>query len=282
MNDTDEDQEVGAGASPEIALLWKQVGRIGHDFSNVLQAIISHAEQLGEIGYDPTHIQQLVENVLGAASEGAQLARELQCLAHKLQEKAEVSDEPTSEASVHIRPIQRRLARPASILLAEDLEMNQELIRYLLEKDGHAVDIVSDGAAAVAAVQGRGYDLVLMDIEMPGMDGVTATKKLRALGPPACDIPIIALTANVMPQQVRRFKEAGISDHLGKPVSGKDLSQKLSEWLPERDVLRVPVRVDGICEEGPRDKPISAQVAEHAAGAALEHSACFSPDRSDR
>jgi signal transduction histidine kinase/DNA-binding response OmpR family regulator len=123
---------------------------------------------------------------------------------------------------------------PARILLVEDIEINQELVQTLLETAGHEVDVVSNGEDAIAAVQARAYDLVLMDIQMPGMDGITATKQIRALEQPASRTLIVAMTANVLPQQVRTFIEAGIDDHIGKPVKRDDLLARLSLWLPEK------------------------------------------------
>jgi signal transduction histidine kinase/CheY-like chemotaxis protein len=121
---------------------------------------------------------------------------------------------------------------PARILLAEDLEINQELARSLLEACGHEVDVVADGESAVATVQTKAYDLVLMDIQMPGMDGMSATRMIRALDHPAKHVLVVAMTANVLPQQVQAFKEAGINDHIGKPVRRDDLLRKLRDWLP--------------------------------------------------
>jgi signal transduction histidine kinase/CheY-like chemotaxis protein len=124
---------------------------------------------------------------------------------------------------------------PARILLVEDIEINQELVQTLLETAGHQVDVVSNGEDAIAAVQARAYDLVLMDIQMPGMDGITATRRIRALDRPASQTLIVAMTANVLPQQVRTFIEAGINDHIGKPVKRDDLLARLSVWLPGQD-----------------------------------------------
>ena len=126
-------------------------------------------------------------------------------------------------------------AAPSRILLAEDIEVNQDLARYLLETEGHEIDIVWNGSEAVDAVKNKTYDLVLMDVQMPGMDGLAATRAIRALPPPLNRIPIIAMTANVLPQQVRQFKQTGMDDHIGKPMKREDLLRKLAEWLPVRE-----------------------------------------------
>jgi len=141
---------------------------------------------------------------------------------------------------------------PSRILLAEDIDVNQEIARYLLEAEGHEVDSAWNGSEAVDAIQRKSYDLVLMDVQMPGMDGISATRAIRALPPPLSGIPIIAMTANVLPQQVRHFKQAGMNDHIGKPMKRDDLLRKLAEWLPVQDE-RSPV------PEKPLGPPLARQ-----------------------
>jgi len=119
----------------------------------------------------------------------------------------------------------------ARILLVEDLEHNRDLARMILTNAGHEVDTAENGAQAVAAVQAKTYDVVLMDVQMPVMDGVTATKKIRELDHPAKHIPIIAMTANVLPRQVQAFGEAGMNDHVGKPFKRAQLLKKLNTWI---------------------------------------------------
>ncbi len=136
--------------------------------------------------------------------------------------------------AVRSEPVSTATA-PARILLAEDVPVNQELAQALLEAAGHEVDVVSNGDEAVAAVKAKTYDLVLMDIQMPGMDGITATRWIRALPPPAGKTLIVAMTANVLPDQVRGFRAAGMDDHIGKPLRREDLLRKLNEWLASKD-----------------------------------------------
>ena len=126
--------------------------------------------------------------------------------------------------------------RPSRILVVEDLEVNQEIVRAMLEASGHYVEVVSDGADAVSAVAACKYDVVLMDIQMAGMDGVTATKCIRSLPEPARHVPIIAMTANVLPQQVESFRAAGMNGHIGKPLSREELlsavARAVSQLVP--------------------------------------------------
>lgn len=117
------------------------------------------------------------------------------------------------------------------ILLVEDLEHNRDLARVILTNAGHEVDTAENGAEAVAAVQTKTYDLVLMDVQMPVMDGLTATERIRELGSLASNIPIIAMTANVLPKQVKAFGEIGVNDHVGKPFKKTELLKKVNTWL---------------------------------------------------
>ncbi|MEE7438838.1 ATP-binding protein [Methylobacterium oryzae] len=124
---------------------------------------------------------------------------------------------------------------PLRLLLVEDVPLNQELACAVLESQGYAVDVAGDGAEAITAVgssvaAGRAYDLVLMDVQMPRVDGLTATRRIRALAPPACDIPIVAMTANVLPSQIEELREAGMDDHVGKPFRRADLFATISRW----------------------------------------------------
>ncbi|CAO3361550.1 ATP-binding protein [Azospirillum melinis] len=118
----------------------------------------------------------------------------------------------------------------ARILLAEDLAMNRDLAVTMLTRAGHQVDAVDDGAAAVAAVQEQPYDLVLMDVQMPVMDGLEATRRIRALPGPESRIPILALTAGVMQIEVERCLQAGMNAHLAKPLEKSKLLAAIGRW----------------------------------------------------
>ena len=128
----------------------------------------------------------------------------------------------------------REVPRPLRILLVEDLPMNQEIAETMLSRAGHGVDMAGDGVRAIAAVEAGTYDLILMDIQMPNMDGVTATQHIRNLGGQAARVPIVAMTANVLPDQIQRFKSAGLNDHLGKPFNKHQLLAMVAKWSPRR------------------------------------------------
>lgn len=125
-------------------------------------------------------------------------------------------------------------ARPSTlrVLVAEDNATNQAVIRGLLGKLGHRADIVLDGHEAVRAVAERPYDLIFMDVMMPGLDGVDATRRIRTLAPPAGTVPILALTADAFTQNHRTYLEAGMQGVLTKPVTLQALRDAIAR-LPD-------------------------------------------------
>ncbi|MCW2244576.1 signal transduction histidine kinase/CheY-like chemotaxis protein [Azospirillum fermentarium] len=114
------------------------------------------------------------------------------------------------------------------ILLVEDVPMNRELVTRMLQGAGHTVETATDGAQAVEAVAKGGADLVLMDVLMPVMDGLEATRRIRAAGH---TLPILALTATVRPEDVADCQEAGMNGHLPKPVDRDALLMAVQRWL---------------------------------------------------
>ncbi len=113
--------------------------------------------------------------------------------------------------------------RPLRILVAEDNKLNQIIVQTILSKAGHEVDMVGDGAEAVRSVMRVSYDLVLMDVQMPEMDGITATRRIRDLPGEKAEIPIIALTANTMKGDREMYLDAGMTDYVSKPVDRRKL-----------------------------------------------------------
>ncbi|HZZ34247.1 MAG TPA: ATP-binding protein, partial [Caulobacteraceae bacterium] len=123
------------------------------------------------------------------------------------------------------------LERPIRILLVEDVAVNRELVCTLLKPFDIEIDTACDGVEAIQAAEAGEYDLILMDVQMPVMDGLTATRRIRALDKPrAALVPIIAMTANVLPEQVDKCRAAGMDDHIGKPISPARLLEVLSQW----------------------------------------------------
>ena len=129
---------------------------------------------------------------------------------------------------------QEPTSQGARILLAEDLAMNRDLAITMLTKAGHHVEAVTDGAAALAAVQEHPYDIVLMDVQMPVMDGLEATRRIRALPGAIGRIPILALSAGVLAVEVERCLQAGMDDHLAKPLEKSKLLAAIDRWRIDR------------------------------------------------
>jgi CheY-like chemotaxis protein len=121
---------------------------------------------------------------------------------------------------------------PLRILLAEDNVVNQKLARRLLEKKGHTVITAGDGLEALALLDKETVDLILMDVQMPGMDGVAATRVIRAREKPGgLRVPIVALTAHAMSCDRDYCFEAGMDDYLTKPIRSEDLHRVLAKTV---------------------------------------------------
>jgi PAS domain S-box-containing protein len=117
------------------------------------------------------------------------------------------------------------------LLLVEDNAVNRELVRAMLEPFGVDVETAHDGVAGVEAMRQGHFDLVLMDVQMPVMDGLTATREIRAMeGARGAATPIVAMTANVLPEQIATCLAAGMDDHLGKPISPTKLLEAVARW----------------------------------------------------
>lgn len=121
------------------------------------------------------------------------------------------------------------------MLLAEDNRINQRVAVKLLEKQGCAVDVVDDGHQAVARVRQQTYDLVLMDLQMPGMDGLAATEAIRQSEErTGTHVPIVALTAHAMNGDAERCLRAGMDAYLSKPIDAPHLAQTIAALVPSR------------------------------------------------
>jgi two-component system sensor histidine kinase/response regulator len=129
-----------------------------------------------------------------------------------------------SRAGVSAEPLGLR------VLVAEDNRVNQKLVSRLLEKQGCVVEAVDDGRAAVEKAQHFAYDLILMDCQMPQMDGFEATAAIRREPGLAGTVPIEAVTANAMQGDREKCLAAGMNDYISKPIAVKDLKRVLEEW----------------------------------------------------
>ncbi|MGF1463447.1 MAG: PAS domain S-box protein [Maricaulaceae bacterium] len=136
--------------------------------------------------------------------------------------------QPAKPAPALVQPAATNVEpRRLRVLAAEDNPANQLLLKALFARFGHQLVLVGDGAAAVEAARKDQFDVILMDVEMPVVDGVEATREIRRLSGPSAKTPIIALTAHAMADHRARFKEAGMDDVLAKPFEPEKLAQAL-------------------------------------------------------
>lgn len=137
-------------------------------------------------------------------------------------------------ASARTRPAPaERPARASglgSLLVVDDNEINRLFLAALLEKSGYRVELAADGASAVTAARGGGHDVILMDVQMPGMDGVEATRRIRLEGQDRPRVPIIALTAHALKGVKEELLAAGMDDYVSKPVDRDELLGCLARW----------------------------------------------------
>ncbi len=149
-----------------------------------------------------------------------------------------------STAAAESKPLRRQ----ATILLVEDIDINRELITEMLNRLGHRVDLAVErgptrSRSPIAWPGDPGtWDMILMDVQMPVMDGLTATRAIRALGGRAATIPIVALTANAFATEMQACRDAGMDDHIAKPSGFAQLKQAVELW---GDVVRSPAPPTG-------------------------------------
>jgi PAS domain S-box-containing protein len=199
--------------------------QINHIFERFTQADVSVSRRFGGTGLGLAICKRVVELMggrIGAASvegEGSTFWLELTL--------------PRAEAlgaMAEPEPIEG-LDRQLRLLLVEDVAINRELVTAILAPFEIEIHTAENGVEAVEAFRGGVYDLVLMDVQMPVMDGLTATRRIRALPTPAArTTPIVAMTANVLPDQIAKCVEAGMDDHLGKPMQPARLLEAIGRW----------------------------------------------------
>lgn len=151
--------------------------------------------------------------------------------------------------------------KPLRILLAEDNPFNQRVAVCMLEKKGHTVTVAGDGKRALEALDREGFDLVLMDVQMPEMDGLQATAAIRARERQAGHhIPIIAMTAHAMKEDRQRCLDAGMDGYVPKPIRDEVLTRAIAECIPETGSVEVKVAAPEAAPAG--------RVVDHAAALA--------------
>ena len=226
----DGDPAVGFSVSDTgIGMTEEEVGRLFRSFS---QADASTTRRYGGTGLGLAISKRLVELMGG---------------------RIEVESEPgigsTFSFAVPLTELQERTAQPeersparpsggpdaagARLLVAEDTTVNQIVASELLKRRGYVADVVPDGRAAVEAFSDGGYAAILMDIQMPKMDGYEATAEIRRREAPGSRVPIIAITAHALQSDRERALAAGMDDYIAKPIRPDELDRALERWLPQ-------------------------------------------------
>ncbi|HEX5391657.1 MAG TPA: EAL domain-containing protein [Rhodocyclaceae bacterium] len=210
---------------------------LGHIFDSFTQADASTTRRFGGSGLGLSISKQLVTLLGGWIDVESQLDAG-SCFFFEL---------PLEEAAA---PLQGPLApmeicpeAPCRVLVVEDNRTNQIIARGMLQMLGAEVGLADNGIAGVAAYQEKGWDLILMDCNMPKMDGYEATAAIRTLeSASGRRIPILAMTANTLPADLSKCKAAGMDDHLTKPLTMEVLAEKLRLWLVPGSLPPAPAR----------------------------------------
>jgi CheY-like chemotaxis protein/HPt (histidine-containing phosphotransfer) domain-containing protein len=158
------------------------------------------------------------------------------CLMVVLSRRERRGHTPVTPRIITRHALADREKRQVRILLAEDNQINQRVALKTLEKLGYRADAVDNGADALHALAERRYDLVLMDVQMPQMDGIEATRRIRDEGSDVKDhrVPIVALTAHAMAEDREVCLAAGMNDYLSKPIRPDELAAALARWTVRR------------------------------------------------
>jgi PAS domain S-box-containing protein len=222
-----------------IGMDKETIGRLFQKFS---QADVSTTREYGGTGLGLAISRQLVELMGGEIGVDSEPAKG-SCFWFEVPALA-------AHGPVTIRDLALvkhfETSRPLNILVAEDNSFNQMLIQRILTDVGHACYLVENGQLAVEAAASGDFNMVLMDVRMPVMDGPEATRRIRKLPPPVCDIPVIACTADVTVEHKEHYTEAGMNDCVMKPIDRSELftaiDQVFGEKLHTATMQAAPVR----------------------------------------
>lgn len=172
-------------------------------------------KELGKVAYMTKPVKQslFIENIIGVLGIAAKNKQKVM----------------KNEKESHLDKL-KKLSKEIHILLAEDNMINQRVAVAFIKKTGFNIDIASNGQEALMATRSKNYDLILMDVQMPTMDGLEATKEIRKENS-AKDLPIVAMTANAMKGDREKCIAVGMNDYLSKPIKPAELYTALETWL---------------------------------------------------
>lgn len=208
-------------------------------FENFVQSSSDTARKYGGTGLGLTIVKNLVELQDGKIILVSKPGHGSTFTVHLLFERGEQNKVSISNQSLEMTE-SFEILRGASVLVAEDNGVNQLLIRKVLEKTGCKIDIAANGLEVLEYIKLKQYDIILMDIQMPEMDGYEATRYIRSqLQSPYAKIPIIAMTAHAFGSDVNKSISAGMNDHISKPFKPEILYSKISKYLVKNNNIKV-------------------------------------------
>ncbi len=242
----------GGHVSIRVRLLEADADRVVLEFSITDQGIGMSEEQLDRLFQSFSQADASTSRQYGGTGLGLAISRQLtQMMGGDIHVQSEESVGSTFYFNVALKPadsnyvdaemdarndktLQQAITRLAGarVLLVEDNDLNQELVRELLRYENIEVDSAENGQQALEALSQARYDLVLMDCQIPVMDGYEATRRIR-MQPALQDLPVVALTANVMQEDISRALASGMNDHIGKPVDPYSMFITMAKWLKE-------------------------------------------------
>jgi CheY-like chemotaxis protein len=208
--------DTGIGIAPD---------RIPHLFQDFMQVDGSISRHYGGTGLGLSISRRLVALMGGEVGVSSVVGQ-----GSTFHVELPIQEAPVETPLMESPPSSARPVTPRRILLVDDLAINLEIVGEMLAAAGHHVSSVGSGPAAISAYRAERHDLILMDVQMPDMDGLEATRRIRNLDARGRAVPVIALTANVFSQQIASYREAGMNDHLGKPFHRDGLLAMVDRW----------------------------------------------------
>ncbi|MDJ0832766.1 MAG: ATP-binding protein, partial [Gammaproteobacteria bacterium] len=203
-----------------------------HLFESFVQSDASVTSKYGGSGLGLAITKRLVEAMSGFIDVESEPGKGSRFWFEIALRKVTATEQQVMEPAASVMDYEAINHEPMRILVVEDVVPNQIVARKLIEKFGHRVDIAGNGIEAVEAVKNRPYDLVFMDVRMPELDGLSATRIIRGLPDEVRNIPIVAMTANAFEEDVRECLDAGMDDFVPKPVSKEKIQEVLADYTP--------------------------------------------------
>ena len=230
-------------------------------FESFTQASSDTTRKYGGTGLGLTIVKSIVElqgGSIDVKSKVGQGTTFFMDLPFKLSE-AEVVEDGSEEIIKNIDEMDH--LKDIKVLMAEDNEINQELARFIFQDLGWDLDIAENGVVALEMLRKGSYDIVLMDIQMPEMDGYQATKKIRTeLKPPLSEIPVMAITAHALKSEVQKCLDAGMDGYISKPFQVDELVRKIEALLKDRKKTTTKdqenSKAQPAAEEEPEEGPV--------------------------